>query len=224
MKKNFALVGILAGSLALAAGIAAKPGKWMQIFDGKSTKGWHSYLKKDVQGWTIEDGTLMTNGKGGDLVTDQEFENFELEFEFKAQPKGNSGVIYKVIEAPENAQPYMSGPEFQVIDDVNYPAKLNDVQKTGANYDMIPPSTLSATKPAGEWNKGRILVNQNHVEHWLNGQKVVEYEYGTDAWKEMVAKSKFAKWGYAQAHAKGRLALQGHGDTAWFRNLRVREL
>jgi len=220
----------LLGASFLALALTSA-GDWKPLFDGKTTSGWHSYLKKDASGWRVENGTLTTEGKGGDLVTNQEYGDFDLEFEFKVQPKGNSGVIYKVIESPELDQPYKSGPEFQVIDDKGYEwkvdgkvQKLSDKQLTGASYDVLPPNDLSVAKPAGEWNKGRIMVKNNHVEHFLNGKKVVAYDYGSPTWKEMVAKSKFATWKYAQPHAKGRIALQGHGDIAWYRNLRIREL
>lgn len=210
---------------------AQQPGKWQNLFDGKSTNGWHSYQHSGgVKGWTVENGVLMTPGKSGDLVTNEQFENFELEFEFKVAPKGNSGVIYKVVEDPKNAT-YYSGPEYQVIDDEGYPpfndggkmVKINDKQKTGANYDMYAPAK-KVVKPSGEWNKGRIVVKDNHVEHWLNGEKVVDYEYGSADWKATVAKSKFANWPYATAHAKGHIALQDHGDQSWYRNIRIRTL
>lgn len=231
MKRTFLLIGLLVAQVAVATPPAKKV-KWMNLFDGKTTTGWHRYLKTDTNGWRVENGTLTTDGKQGDLVTDKDYENFDLEFEFKVQPKGNSGVIYKVIEESQYNQPYITGPEFQVIDDKGYEwrdkdgkvMRLNDNQLTGANYDILAPSDLNVVKTAGDWNKGRILVQNNHVEHWLNGKKVVEYEYGSDAWKGMVAKSKFAKWGYATPHAKGKLALQGHGDSVWYRNIRIREL
>lgn len=232
MKKTLLLSCLLAGTLVFA-GPDKKPGKWTTLFDGKSLTGWHSYKKDRVVGWSIDNGTLVPDGTGGDLVTDKEYENFELEFEFKIPAKSNSGVIYKVIESPENATTYMSGPEFQVIDDGGYSwmengkkMSISDKQKTGANYDMHPPTDLTAVKPAGEWNKGRIVVNNNHVEHYLNGKKVVEYHYGSDAWKAQVAQSKFAKWPYATPHAKGKIALQNHSpdEKVWYRNIRIREL
>ncbi|WP_247237242.1 DUF1080 domain-containing protein [Telluribacter sp. SYSU D00476] len=210
---------------------AQKPGKWQNLYDGKSLKGWHSYQHNGgVKGWMVMGGALMTHGGSGDLVSNDQFENFELEFEFRVAPKGNSGVMYKVIEDPKNPT-YYSGPEYQVIDDEGYPpfndggkmVKLNDKQKTGANYDMYAP-TRQVAKPAGQWNKGRIVVKDNHVEHWLNGEKVVEYEYGSDSWKATVAKSKFASWPYAQPHARGHIALQDHGDEAWYRTIRIRTL
>jgi hypothetical protein len=187
---------------------AQKSNKWQKIFDGKTTKNWHSYHKTTVEGWNVTDKVLSTDGKNGELVTDAEFDNFEFEFEFMASPKGNSGVIYKVTEDPKNAT-YYSGPEYQVIDDEGYPpfndngkmVSINSKQKTGACYDMYEPSQKAA-KPAGEWNKGRIIVKDNHVEHWLNGLKVVEYEYGSDDWKMHLAISKFAKWNYAKPHTR----------------------
>ena len=229
--KHIKLIAALILTLAVSTLFASKPGKWKKLFDGKTTNGWHTYGKTESNGgWMAMDGTLMTNGKSGDLVTDEEFESFEFEFEFKPTAKGNSGVIYKVIEDSKNP-PYFSGPEFQVIDDDGYPpfndggkmVMISDKQKTGANYDMQPPSEKVA-KPAGEWSKGKIIINGNHVEHWLNGIKVVEYEYGSDAWKEQLAKSKFAKWAYATPHAKGKISLQDHGDAVAFRNLRIRTL
>ncbi len=232
MKKATFALALLAGVMTLMSlsNAGSKPGKWVSLFDGKSTKGWHSYLKDKAIGWNIEDGTLTPDGTGGDLVTDKEYENFELEFEFKLPPKSNSGVVYKVIEDPANKATYWSGPEYQVIDDTGYQlgdgAKLKGSQLTGANYDMIAPSDLTINKPAGQWNKGRIVVNNNHVEHYLNGKKVVEYHYGGDEWQKMVAGSKFKDWNYAKAHTKGKIALQNHSpkEVVWYKNIRIREL
>ena len=222
--------GALAGAILLSAATMNKPGKWTALFDGKEIKGWHSYHKDKVVGWLIEDGALTPDGTGGDLVTDREYENFELEFEFKIPAKSNSGVVYKIIDKQDIKSTYMSGPEYQVIDDKGYQlgdgGKLKGSQLTGANYDIYAPNDLNTVKPAGEWNKGRILVSNNHVEHWLNGKKVVDYEYGTDQWKADVAKSKFASWPYATPHAKGKIALQNHSpdEKVWYKNVRIREL
>jgi hypothetical protein len=199
-------------------------GKTVKLFDGKTTNGWHTWHETGVKGWHVMDGILMTHGGNGDLVSDKEFEDFELTFEFKAAPKGNSGVIYKVIETPELNASYMTGPEYQIIDDKNYPSPIKDVQKTAANYDMQPPGDLTVVKPAGEWNKGKIIVKDNHIEHWLNGKKMVEYEYGSTDWQTMVAKSKFANWEFAKAHAKGKIALQDHGDMVSFKSIMIKEL
>lgn len=202
----------------------AQKGKTVNLFDGKTTNGWHTWHETTVKGWHVMDGILMTHGGNGDLVTDKEYEDFELTFEFKAAPKGNSGVIYKVLETPEASASYMSGPEYQIIDDKNYPSPIKDVQKTAANYDMQVPADLTVVKPAGQWNTGKIIVKDNHVEHWLNGKKMVEYEYGSTDWQVMVAKSKFAKAEFAKAHAKGKIALQDHGDMVSFKSIKIKEL
>jgi hypothetical protein len=131
------------------------------------------------------DGVLMTHGGNGDLVSDKEYGDYILEFEFKCAPKGNSGVIYKVLEDVNNKElfaPYAAGPEFQIIDDVNYPDKIKDVQKTGANYDIQAPLDLKAVKPAGEWNKGKLVIKNNVIEHFVNGIKTASYEYGSVKW------------------------------------------
>lgn len=229
--KKLLIPCLLLSVLAMATP-PGKKSKWTSLFDGKTIKGWHSYHKEGVVGWYVEDGAMTPDGTGGDLVTDKEYENFELEFEFKIPKGSNSGVVYKVIDSPDIKSTYMSGPEYQVIDDKGYldgdgkPYKLKDSQMSGANYDVIPPADFDAIKPVGEWNKGRIVVNNNHVEHHLNGKKVVEYEYGSDAWKAMVAKSKFASWPYVQPHAKGKIALQNHSpkERVWYRNVQIREL
>ena len=229
--KKILIPGLLAGVLALSAAMTTKD-KWTTLFDGKTITGWHSYHKDGVVGWNVENGTLTPDGTGGDLVTDKEYENFDLEFEFKIPKGSNIGVIYKVIDSPDLKTTYMSGPEYQVIDDKGYLDakgelyKLKTSQLTGANYDVMAPSDLNATKPAGEWNKGRIVVNNNHIEHFLNGKKVVDYQYGTDEWKKAVAESKFKDWAYATPHAKGKIALQNHSpnEKVWYRNIRIREL
>ncbi|CAG5011940.1 hypothetical protein DYBT9275_05060 [Dyadobacter sp. CECT 9275] len=229
-------------SLAGDETISKKP-KWVTLFDGKAIKGWHNYNKEGVAGWLIENGTLTPDGTGGDLVTDKEYGDFELEFDFKIPPGSNSGVLYKVIEKPEIKRTVFSAPEYQIIDDKGYvfrngkgeqikvdangeTLQLHDVQLTGANYDMNPPSDLTAVKAPGEWNKGRIVVNKNHIEHYINGKKVVDYQYGDDNWKTLVKKSKYADWPYAVPHARGKIALQNHHprEKIWFRNIRIKEL
>ncbi len=223
---------VLLGSATLTA-FLPKP-KWTSLFDGKSITGWHSYHKTGVVGWSVEEGAMTPDGTGGDLVSDKEYENFDLEFEFKLPKGSNSGVIYKLQDRPDIVSTYMSGPEYQVIDDRGYEwtdsqgkrMQLAKTQLTGAAYDMYEPTDLNQIKPIGEWNKGRIVVNNNHIEHYLNGKKVVDYEYGSDDWKEKLAKSKFAKWPYAVPHAKGNIAFQSHSpkEKVWYRNVRIKEL
>ena len=213
-----------AALLLLAGAVAVQQPEGKPLFDGRTTAGWHGYKQKTMpEGWRVVDGALTRVGKGGDIVSDQEFENFELTLEWKIPPGGNSGVFYRVVERDEDTEMWMAAPEYQLIDDRGYPDPLKPTQKTAANYDLQPPGR-DATKPAGTWNTTRILVNGAHVEHWLNGQLIVSYDLWTDEWTKLVAVSKFKDHPqYARAR-KGRIGLQDHGDAASFRNIRIREL
>jgi 3-keto-disaccharide hydrolase/glycosyl hydrolase family 2 len=199
-------------------------GGWKELFDGKTTAGWRGYRQKTLpDGWQVVDGALTRVGKGGDIVSLGEFENFELTLDWKIPPGGNSGIFYRVVEHDEDTEMWMAAPEYQLIDDTGYPGTLKPTQKTAANYDLQPPGR-DATKPAGSWNSTRILVNGSHVEHWLNGQLIVSYDLWTDEWNRLVAQSKFKDHPrYARAR-KGRIGLQDHGAAAAFRNIRIREL
>lgn len=229
----------LAGILFLLAGFIStetlqKKTRWVSLFDGKDLREWHSYNQDKVVGWMIEDGMLTTDGSGGDLTTNKEYGDFDLQFEFKIPPASNSGVLYKVIERPDIKRTVFSAPEYQIIDDTGYVIKtaggeqisLKDTQKTGANYDMNPPIDNTAFKPAGTWNKGRILVEGSHIRHYLNDKLVVDYQYGDENWKNLLKKSKFVEWPYANPHHKGKIALQSHNakEKIFFRNIRIREL
>jgi hypothetical protein len=200
---------------------------WISLFDGQSLKGWRTYQHKPSDAWYVEDGMLANKGnkdpqlRHADLITEQQFENFELEFDWKIAAQANSGVMYLVTEAYASA--YLSGPEYQLIDDKGYPAKLEDWQKTGANYAMDPPM-LDATKPAGEWNHTRILVNKGHVEHWLNGKKVVDYELWSPTWQQHKAAGKWKDAPGYCASKSGHIALQDHGGEVWFRTIKIRKL
>lgn len=200
---------------------AEKAAGWELLFDGKSLEGWHTYLKASAQGWKVVDGVLLTEGGKGDLVTDEVFENFELELEWKISEKGNSGIIYLVDEKPENKATYVSGPEYQIIDDNNYPGGLAPAQKSGANYALHPPQ-IAASNPVGTFNQAKISVINSKVEHWLNGKKVVAYELGTPEWEAIVDTTKFAKVPAYGRAKKGRIALQDHGGKVEFRNIRIR--
>jgi hypothetical protein len=214
-------------ALALLSVLSGTAQKAVALFDGKTLAGWRSYQHKPVDSWQAGDGMLFNKGnkdqdvKHADLITEKEYENFELSLDWKIAPGSNSGVLYMVTE--EFAASYHSGPEYQLIDDTGYPGKLEDWQKTGANYAMDVPM-MNATKPAGEWNHTIIKVNKGHVEHWLNGKKVVEYELWTDTWKQHKLSGKWKDTpGYGLAK-KGHIALQDHGGEVWFRNITIREL
>jgi len=209
---------------------STRPKKWKKLFDGKTFAGWHNYLKKEVSSkWKIEDGAMMLAEKGaGDLVTDQEFANFELELEWKIAAGGNSGIFFGVLEDPKYKTPYMTGPEVQVLDDAKHPDSFEGKagnHKAGSLYDMLPPTDLAAVKPAGEWNKARLIINNGRAEHYLNGKKIVEYTTNGPEWDALVANSKFKGWGgFGKYNAKGKIGLQDHGDKVWFRNIRIKEL
>lgn len=198
---------------------------WTLLFDGKTLKGWKGFKDRAAAGWQVENGQLMCkegNIQGrSDLITTAMYENFELKIDWKIAPKHNSGIIYMVTE--EAGATYETGPEYQLIDDLGYPDPLKDVQLSGANYDMNPPAKKVA-KPAGEYNETRILVNKGHVEHWLNGVKVVEYELWTPEWEQTRANSKWKDVETYGQSASGYLALQDHGGGVWFKNIKLRKL
>lgn len=195
---------------------------WELLFDGKSTRGWHAYLGSDSLGWEVKDGVLMTPGKQGDIVTDQDFENFELLVEWKIEEQGNSGIFYHVVEQPDYPRMYETGPEFQIIDDHNYPQELMENQKTGSNSD-VKAASVSASNPPGNWNQTRIRVDQGKVVFWLNGQQINDYDMESAEWQAMVAGSKFAPMDYAKVRS-GKIGLQDHGGPVAFRNIKIRPL
>lgn len=197
-------------------------GEWIELIGETPGEHWHSYLKDTVTGWQVNEGILSTSGKNGDLVTNDTFGNFELEVEWKINQGGNSGIFYYVVEEPKYKRMYETGPEFQIIDDEGYPQQLTDAQKVGSLSDVMAPS-IAAANPPGSWNHTRIVVNDNHAAHWLNGKQILSYELGTPQWDEMVAASKFAELDYGKTRT-GRIGLQDHGGEVFFRNIRVRPL
>jgi len=200
---------------------------WQLMFDGKTTDGWRSYLEDEVHGWEIEDGTFKALGLGGDLggdiISEGRYKNFELKLEWKISPGGNSGILYLVQEDTAYHAVYETGPEYQLIDDEGWPGELEEWQKAGANYAMHVAEDKEL-KPVGEWNTSKILVDNGHVEHWLNGMKVVEYELWSDDWKQRVAEGKWSDYpDYGKAE-EGHISLQDHGSVTWFKNIKIREI
>jgi len=165
---------------------------WVLLFDGTTMNGWRAYKNRESEGWDVKNGELYCKQEGvkkrADLITNNQYENYELLIDWKISPKKNSGIIYMVTE--ENGASYESGPEYQLIDDLGYPDKLSDKQLSGANYDMQAPSA-KVSKPAGEFNHTKIVINKGHVEHWLNGTKVVDYQLWTPEWEQQKANSKW---------------------------------
>jgi hypothetical protein len=197
---------------------------FVSLFDGRSLDGWHLYRKpgEPIVGWEAVDGTIKRTAQGADLISDRDYGDFDLRFEWKISPGGNSGVFYRAGEDEEAA--YWTGIEYQVLDNDRHPDGKNGPDRhAAAVYGMYPPQGAQ-TRPVGEWNSGRILARGAHVEHWLNGTKVAEYELWTPEWKARVADTKFKDWpGYGMSK-RGHIGLQDHGDEVSYRNIRIKEL
>jgi len=161
---------------------------------------------------------------GGDIVTDKKFENFELEWEWKVDKGSNSGLMYHVIEDAKYKAPYETGPEYQIIDDINFPGKLEEWQKAGADYAMYLPGKNKKLKPIGEWNQSKIVFNKYNVEHWLNGVRIIAFKAWTEDWNQKRLSGKWKTFPDYRKAKKGQIALQDHGNKAYFKNIRIREL
>ena len=231
----FALV-IVGSALPLLAAESAlntltgkeKAAGWQLLFDGKSFAGWRAYVRPKGpteigSGWKIEDGMVrkIAAVKGGDIITEKPFNDFELAWEWRIQKDGNNGVKYFVTEK----RPQAPGHEYQMLDDKSEKWSKQPVKDlTASFYQVLPAAADKPLKPAGQWNSSRILVRGNHVEHWLNGKKVLEYELGSEKVKAAIADSKFKKYPDFGEKISGHIMLTDHTDDAWFRNIKLREL
>ena len=214
---------------------AEKAEGWELLFDGKTLDGWKDYNGDSLtQPWHVADGCIQANGDGSDLsgyiVTDQEFDNFILDWDWKLSYGGNSGMLYHVVEDPYFPVPYVTGPEYQLIDNdgweaTNAPTKLEPWQRLGVDYAMhLPDESAMQVNPQGEWNNSRIVFDNGHVEHWLNGKKILEFEAWTDDW---FARKNSGKWESAPEYGlaeTGVICLQDHGYPASFRNIKIKRL
>jgi hypothetical protein len=201
---------------------------WKLLFDGKTTSGWHTYKSDKVNArWKAANGELYLDkavkDANGDLVTNAEYQDYELAIEWKIDACGNSGIIFNVVEDDKYQATYNTGPEMQVLDNTCHPDAKIIKHRAGDLYDLISCSQ-ETVKPAGEWNQVRLVSKNANMEFWLNGTKVVEFTMHTPAWDEMVAKSKFKSMPAFGKSKKGHIALQDHGDGVWFRNVKIREL
>lgn len=197
------------------------------LFDGTSTKAWRGYNRHSFPAgcWAVEGGTLKTvpsKGNDCDLVTRRKYRDFELALEWKVGKGGNSGVFYRAAELPSPEPIWHSAPELQILDDGAHPSATPQTL-TGSLYDLVAPVN-KVLRPVGEWNEARVVMRGSHVEHWLNGRKVLEYELGSDALRAQIAASKFKDMPRFAQEKDGHIGLQHHGEEAWFRNIRVRDL
>ncbi|NQV75067.1 MAG: DUF1080 domain-containing protein [Bacteroidetes bacterium] len=205
-------------------------GIWYSLFDGKSLKGWHLFnTTSEIKTWKIEEGSLVCLGGNGpsgsgDIFTDQTYADFELRWEWKVNKGSNSGIFYHVIEDPKYKRAIETAPEYQIIDDINYPAKLEDSQKSGANYGMHTPAESKQLKPIGEWNTSRLIFKKGRVEHWLNDIRIVNFRAWNKDWTKRKTEGKWKDYPDYGLSKVGRIGLQDHGNKAYFKNIEIREL
>lgn len=225
------VAGIVAGTLSANAQGSVSPNTltaaekadgWRLLFDGQTTSGWRGYRKQEMtDGWQVVDGALTRVGRGGDIITVDQFQDFELAFDWKVAPGGNSGVFFRASE--ETGAVWQNAAEYQILDNAGHKDGQDPLTSTGSNYAMHAP-TKDVSKPAGEWNSSRIVVKGHQVEHWLNGERIVEYEIGSDEWLDLYNKSKFNKYATYGRVPRGHIAIQDHGDHVAFRSIKIRPL
>ena len=197
---------------------------WRLLFDGKTTAGWRGWKMDSMpSGWQVVDGTLKRVKPAADIITKEKFKNFELSLEWNIAKNGNSGIFYRASEDADDNAIYWSAPEMQVLDDVGHPDGQSRLTAAGADYGLYP-SPAGVVKGPGQWNQVRLVVNGNHVEHWLNGVKVVQYELGSPDWEAKVKASKFAPHPRYGRNAEGYIGLQEHEYPVTFRNIKIRVL
>jgi hypothetical protein len=221
--KKLQVLGII---LAISCSHAlAKRGKWKVLFNGKSTEAWRGFRQSSLPGdvWKVENKSLTTivGHQSIDVVTKEKYGDFELRLEWKIAPGGNSGIMYRV--SYDFDETWKTGPEMQVLDDDKHRDGQNPKTSAGSLYGLIAPVNKSL-KPVGRWNKVRIVVNKGHVEHWLNGRKVVEYDLLGPQLSPLIAASKFKDFPRFCRNDEGYIALQHHGDRVWYRKIRIRSL
>jgi hypothetical protein len=202
---------------------SSSPG-WQVLFDGGSTDAFRAYGGPEFPArWVVDGDSLATvPGPTVDLVTRETYDDFELEFEWRVAPGGNSGVMYRVAETGQPS--WTSGPEYQVLDDAGHPDGRRPETSAAALYDLVAPDAGTVLAPVGEYNEARIVVRDDRVEHWLNGKRALAYQWGGPEIRALVAASKFRDLPGFMAEADGHIVLQHHGEAAWFRQVRIRPL
>ena len=218
---NAPAVSTTSGATTLTA--EQRAAGWRSLFDGTSTSAWRGYQSPTFPaGWSIVDGVLTKSGSVGDLLSKEQFGNFELALDWNLSTGGNAGIFYRGTEDYDHI--YWSAPEYQLLDDANHPDGKSRVTSAGAAYALYPPPA-GVVKPAGQWNSTLIVVNGNRVQHWLNGQKLLEYELGSPDWEAKVKASKFVEYPKYGRATRGYIGIQGdHEGVLSIRNVRIREL
>jgi hypothetical protein len=222
--RSILVVMVISGMLLAgdSPGRASMQESWKPLFNGHSLEGWRGFKSSaPPSGWTAVDRTLARTGSGGDILTVDEFGDFELRLQWKIAEGGNSGIFFRVVDTGREV--WESGPEMQILDNARHVDGKNPLTSTGANYGLHAP-VRDVTRPVGEWNDVRLVVAGARVEHWLNGVKVVEYELWSPAWESLVKASKFVTMPAYGRAKRGRIALQDHGDQVWFRNITIRPM
>ena len=204
---------------------------WTLLFDGKTTNGWHTYNRDTVsKNWKVIDGVLVMDPKAKtsnnmeDLVTNEEYENYELSLEWKIAEGGNSGIIFNVKEDPQYSNSYVTGPEMQILDNIKAEDNKKDNHLAGLLYDIYGTPDMSKPKPVGEWNVAKIIQKDGHLTFYLNDVKTLDVQQGSDEWKRMIDESKFKTWPAFATTPKGKIALQDHGYGVAFKNIKIRKL
>ncbi len=195
-------------------------GQYKILFDGSSLDAWRGYADEAIgKGWTIVDGALLYDGSGGgDIITKEEFADFELQFEWRLPAGANSGVMYRV--GMGDKAPYLTGPEYQILDDAGHADGQNPLTSAASLYGLYAPEN-KCLHPLCWWNSAKIVAKGNRIEHWLNGTKVLEAEIGSDLWKERIQNSKFKNWEKFATLPSGRICLQDHGNETWYRHITI---
>ena len=202
---------------------------WKLLFDGRTSKGWHTYNKKTFgEGWKVSEGTLFRDTtavkkEAGDICTDEVFENFDLKLQWKISKDGNSGVMFLVHESPEYDAPYLTGPELQILDNEGHPDGKIIKHRAGDLYDLISSSS-EPVRPVGEWNDAEIRLDHGKLTLYLNGVQTVTTTLWDKQWNDLVKGSKFAKMPGFAKYKSGHIDLQDHGHDVWFRNIKIRKL
>lgn len=204
---------------------------WQLLFDGKTTNGWHTYNEDFVtKNWNVVDGAILLDPTvkddrgNGDLVTDNEYENYEFSTEWRISEGGNSGIIFDIKEDPKFRDTYNTGAEMQVLDNIKASDNKKENHLAGLLYDLSGTASLSKPKPVGQWNEARIIQNNGHLTFYFNGIKTVDVQEGSDEWKNIVANSKFKTWTDFMTSPKGKIAFQNHDHVVAFRNVKIRKL